>query len=200
MTPDIPAVSRSLAEILQKLSPARQEEVNYRIDQGDIPFLPEDVTIERGRLHFPGMGWMPAPDVDPATLPLDDIELFFIIARGDGYVLEVALKTEAVISDSFKRIQKDAAFRTQTALSKYLRRAKPDIARELLSRLKRGQLAFLPENVAFERDKIYLGPNAGWLPLPEGFDPRANPMHSIAMLFVIASAGGEMLEIVWRPQ
>jgi hypothetical protein len=199
MTPNPPAVSHSLAEILEKLSPARQEEVNHRVARGDIPFLPEDVTVERGRLHFPDIGWMPAPGADPATLAVDEIEVFFIIARGEGYALEVVLKTEAIISDNFKRIQKDAAFRTQTALSKYLRRTKPEIARELLSRLKRGQLAFLPENVTFEPDRIYLGPNAGWLSLP-GFNPQASPMHSIAMLFIIASAGGELLEIVWRPQ
>jgi hypothetical protein len=199
MPSNVPATSRPLAEILERLSPRRREEVQHRAGQGDIPFLPEDVTIEHGRLLFPGIGWVDAPGVDPAKLPRDQIETLFILLRGGRYVVEVALKTEVPLTAEHRTLRKDAAFRSKSALQKYLRNASAGAARELLSRLKRGQIPFLPENVRFERDRVFLGQHAGWLPVP-GLDPQSAEVQSAWLLFVIPTAQGNMLEICSRMQ
>jgi hypothetical protein len=150
-------------------------------------------------LLFPGVGWVDAPGVDPAKLPLDEIELFFVLARGGGWVVEVALATVMLLTDNEKTLRRDAAFRSKSALAKYLRNASPGIASELLSRLKRGQIPFLPKKVRFEHERIFLGPHAGWVPVP-GLDPRSAEVQSAVLLFIIPTSQGSMLEICSRTQ
>jgi hypothetical protein len=82
------------------------------------------------------------PGLDPAQLPIDDIELFFIIVRGGEHTIELALKTVVPLSDDFKKMQERSAFRKKSALQKYLRTATPTVAAEVKSRLSRGQLVF----------------------------------------------------------
>jgi hypothetical protein len=190
---------RPVADILERLSPDRQEEVRHRATQGDIPYLPEDVRFDQGRVYFPEIGWVAAPGMDPAKLPIDDIELLFVLARGEGFVVEVCLKTEAPRSDSYKALRRLSAFRTRSQLDKYLRKASPQIAAELLSRTKRGQLAFLPGRVRFVPDGIYLSDPEGFVEAP-GLDPRAIAIESIVLLFVIPTVAGNKLEILWRTQ
>jgi hypothetical protein len=190
---------RPLAEILERLSPRRREEAQHRVGQGDIPFLPEDVKIEPGRLFFPSIGWVDAPGVDPAKLPLDEIELFFVLMRGGGWVVEVSLATKAPLTDEVKMLRRDAAFRSKSALGKYLRNTSPGIASELLSRLKRGQIPFLPEKVRFEHGRVFLGPHAGWVAVP-GLDPRSAEVQSAVLLFINPTSEGNVLEVCSRTQ
>jgi hypothetical protein len=188
---------RPVTEILERLPAARQDEVRHRASQGDIPFLPDDVQLDAGRAFFPGIGWIDAPGLDRASLPIDDVELFFVIARGVGYTLEVVLKSAIPPSDNFKAMQKLSAFRTKSALDKYLRKASPKIAAEVLSRVKRGQLAFLPEKIRLEPGRIHLSRRGGSIEAP-GFDPKDFAMQNMVLLFVIPSSDGNMMEILWR--
>jgi hypothetical protein len=155
--------------------------------------------FEDGRAYFPEIGWIAAPGLDPAKLPFDDIELVFVIARGEGLALEVCLRTEAPPTDSYKALRRASAFRTKNQLDKYLRKASPLIAGEVRSRYARGQLAFLPEQVRFERDRIYLNDGEGFVDVP-GFDPETVTAESIVLLFIIPTSAGNKLEILSRTQ
>jgi hypothetical protein len=188
---------RPVAEILERLPAFRRDEVQHRVGRGDIPYLPEDVRLDVGRAFFPGVGWVDAPGLDPARLPIDDVELFFIMLRGEGYTLEVALKTAAPLSDDFKTMQKLSAFRKKSALQKYLRKATPTVAAEVKSRLSRGQLAFLPDQLRFEAGRIHFLPGGGSMAIP-GFDPKDVPMQNMVLLFIVPTSEGNKMEIIWR--
>jgi hypothetical protein len=107
MPSDARGAYRPLAEILERLSSRRRVEVRHRAGQGDIPYLPEDVKIEPGRLFFPGIGWVDAPGVDPAKLPRDQIEVFFVLTRGERYVVQVGLVTETPPTEEHKTLRRD---------------------------------------------------------------------------------------------
>ncbi|MDB5398641.1 MAG: hypothetical protein QOD93_6437 [Acetobacteraceae bacterium] len=188
---------RPVAEILDRLPASRRDEVQHRAGQGDIPYLPEDVGLDVGRAFFPGVGWVDAPGLDPARLPIDDIELFFIIVRGQGYTLEAALKTAVPLSDDFEAMQKLSAFRKKSALQKYLRKAAPTVAAEVKSRLSRGQLAFLPDQLRFEPGRLHFLPGGGSIAMP-GFDPKDMPMQNMVLLFIVPTSEGNKMEIIWR--
>jgi hypothetical protein len=191
------SVHRQLAEVFERLSPAKREEVAHRAWRGDILFLPEDVTFGLGQITFPCIGMVAAPGLDPAALPIDDIELVFLINIGGAWTAEVALKTAVPPSAAYIALRKDAAFRSKSALDKYLRKASPGVASELLSRLRQGQIPFLPEKVRFELGRVYLGPNTGWIDAPT-VDPGDPSVQEAVLLFVIPTSPGNKLEIVSR--
>jgi hypothetical protein len=190
---------REVKDVLARLPADRHEEVLHRVGNGDIPFLPEDVTMEVGRGHFPGVGWIAVPGFDPAKLPIADVELFFLIARGSEYVLEVSLKSPSPPpSNEFKAMAKISAFRTKNKLERYLRKASPQVVAEVRSRAKRGHLAFLPDQLEFDHDRIYLKALDTWLPAP-GLDPDALPKRNLLMMFVIPTADGrQVAEYLWQ--
>jgi hypothetical protein len=188
---------RPIAELLERLSPDLQEEVRLRLLQGDIPYLPEDVLLHHEKGYFPEIGWADLPGYDPAKWPIDEIELLFLLSRGNGYTLEVRLKVAPPVSDSYKTLRKLAAFRTKNQLDRYIRKASPRIVAELRSRLKRGQLAFLPEQIQFEGNGIVLG--GRFIEAP-GVSPDNMTADDVVLAFVIPAGTGNMLEIVWRTQ
>jgi hypothetical protein len=190
---------RPITDILARLGPDRQEEVRHRAAQGDIPYLPEDVRFDEGRAYFPEIGWLAAPGMDPAKLPIDDIELLFVLARGEGLALEVCPKTESSLSDSYRALRRVSAFHTKNQLDKYLRKASPQIAAEVRSRHARGQLAFLLEGVRLARDRIYLRDGEGFVDVP-GFDPQSVAVESVVLLFIIPTSADNKLEILSRIQ
>jgi hypothetical protein len=188
---------RPVAEILERLPVSRRDEVQHRAGQGDIPYLPKDVRLDIGRAFFPGVGWVDVPGLDPARLSIDDVELFFILVRGEGYTLEVVPKTATPPSDNFRAMQKLSAFRKKSALQRYLRSATPTVAAELQSRLSRGQLAFLPDQLRFEPGRVHFLPGGGSIAMP-GFDPKDVPTQNMVLLFIVPTSEGNKAEIIWR--
>jgi hypothetical protein len=71
-------------------------------------------------------------------------------------MVEVCLKSPPPLPDKYEALRKSSAFSTKNALDKYLRKAPPTIARELISRLKRGQIAFPPDQLKVADDGVYL--------------------------------------------
>jgi hypothetical protein len=188
---------RPLSKILVRLSPKLREEVEHRASQGDLPFLPEDVRIGKDRLFFPEVGWVPAPGADPATLKADDIEVLFIIRRGDDWTVEVRLKDGPQGTDKYEALRKSSPFRTRNAVDRYLKNAPPVIARELISRLRRGQIAFLPDQLRVAEDGVYLVLKTGPVKVP-GLDPRTFDLQNVALVFIIPNPGDDRMEIVWK--
>jgi hypothetical protein len=191
--------NRPLSDILARLRPDGREEVEYRAAQGDLPFLPEDVQIGEGQLFFQGVGWVPAPGVDPAKLKTADIEVLFMIRRGSEWMVEIRLKDASPLPDRYDVLRKNSAFRTKSAVEKYLRRASPTVARELISRLMRGQIAFLPNQLRVAGDGVYLILKAGAVKIP-GLDPRDFALGQVALVFIVPNPGDDMMEIIWKTQ
>jgi hypothetical protein len=190
---------RPLPEVLARLSPQLREEVEHRANQGDLPFLPEDVRIGKDQLFFPEVGWVPAPGVDPTTLKSDDIEVLFMVRRGDDWMVEVRPKNPLPLPDRYDALRKSSAFRTRNAVDKYLRKASPTIARELISRLRRGQIAFLPDQLTVAEDGVYLVLKSGSVKAP-GLDPQTFNLQNVALAFIIPNPGDDLMEIIWKTQ
>jgi hypothetical protein len=133
--------------------------------------------------------------LDPAALPIEEIEVLFVLARGAGLTLEMVLRSAAPETDNYKKLRRHSAFRSKTALTKYLRRASPAIAAELLSRLKRGQLAFLPQDVRLEAGRLYLA--GGYLEAP---DLQSDDLETAALVFVTPTMHGNIVEILHKAQ
>lgn len=192
-----PRTYRPQSEILARLSPKLREEGERRANQGALPFLPEDVQIGMGRLFFPEVGWVPAPGVDPTTLKADDIEILFIVRRGDDWMVEVRPKEPLPVPDRYDALRKSSAFRARNAVDKYLKNASPTIARELISRLRRGQVAFLPDQIRVAEDGVYLVLKTGPTKIP-GLDPQTFAVQDVALVFIIPNPGDDRMEIVWK--
>ena len=196
---------RAIAEVdcvdrlLARITPQQREEVRRRMAQGDIPYLPEDVKIEVGRVFFPGIGWNNIPGVDPAKLPLDNIELLFVVRRGEEFGLEVTLKSAPDPTDEQKLLRRASKLRTGAARDKFLRKASPTVAAEVRSRLKRGQLAFLPEQLQVMDGQAYLDVQGKKLPV-DNIDPASVIAGQIEVAFLLSGPAGNYLEIVWRTQ
>jgi hypothetical protein len=92
-------------------------------------------------------------------------------------------------------MQKLSAFRKKSALQKYLRKATPTVVAEVKSRLSRGQLAFLPDQLMFEPSRIHFLPGGGSI-AASGFDPNGLPMQNLVLLFVVPTSEGNKIEII----
>ena len=92
MTADDIGEYPGVAIVLSALSPTMRAEAQDRLLQGDIPYLLEHVVIEVDRVFFPGVGWITAPGIDPEELPLDTVEVLFVVFRGDARGMEMRLK------------------------------------------------------------------------------------------------------------
>jgi hypothetical protein len=88
-----------------------------------------------------------------------------------GWMAEVCLKDPRPLPEKYEALRKSSAFITKNAIDKYLREASPTIARELIRRLKEGQIAFLPDQLEVADDGVYLLLKSGAVKIP-GLDPR----------------------------
>jgi hypothetical protein len=114
-------------------------------------------------------------------------------------MVEVCLKDATPLPDKYEAMRKNSAFRTISAIDKYLKKASPTIARELLSRLMRGQITFLPNQLKVADDGVYLVLQSGSVKIP-GLDPRDFALGEVALAFIIPNPGDDMMEIVWKTQ
>lgn len=187
----------NIEAVLAQLPPKVRDQARERAAQGDIPYPPVAVKFERDRAWFPGTGWIAVPGLDPATLPLDEIAVVYVVRRGDQFGMEVILRTAPQATEEQKALRLASALRTEAARKRFFRRASPAVAAEVRSRLQRGQLAFLPDQLQVEDGRVYLDIRGKKLPVDD-IDPAA--IGQVEVAFLVTGPAGNYLEVVWRTQ